>query len=69
MGITDNLGITARVSEDEQDWAGGETVTKFTLSPGWSVTDNLGMLFEVSQADYGTEGDVTSFAFETIFTF
>lgn len=69
MGLTDNLGITARISEDEQDWAGGETVTKYTISPGWSVTDNLGMLVEVSQADYGSEGDVTSFAFETIFTF
>lgn len=69
MGITENFGITARVSEDEQDFAGGETATKFTISPGWSITDNLGALFEVSQTDYGTEGDVTSFAFETIFTF
>ncbi len=69
MGITDNFGITARISEDEQDWAGGETATKFTISPGWSINDNLGMLFEASQTDYGTEGDVTTLAFETIFTF
>lgn len=69
MGITDNFGITARVSEDEQDWAGGETATKFTISPGWSVNDNLGMLLEASQTDYGTEGTVTTLAFETIFTF
>ena len=58
-----------RGMEDEQDFAGGETATKFTISPGWSITDNLGALFEVSQTDYGTEGNVTSFAFETIFTF
>ena len=69
MGITDNFGITARVSEDEQDWAGGETATKFTISPGWSINDNLGILFEASQTDYGTEGDATSFAIESIFTF
>lgn len=69
LGITDNLGLTFRVSEDEQDWKGGDTATKFTVSPGWSINDNLGMLFEVSQADYGVEGDVTSLAFETIFTF
>ena len=69
MGVTDNFGITARVSEDEQDWRGGETATKFTISPGWSINDNLGILFEASQTDYGTEGDVTSFALESIFTF
>jgi len=69
MGITDNFGITARVSEDEQDFAGGETATKFTISPGWSVNDNLGMLLEASQTDYGTEGTVTTLAFQTIFTF
>lgn len=69
MGITDNISVTARISEDEQDWAGGDTATKFTISPGWAVTDNLGMLLEASQTDYGSEGDVTSFAFETIFTF
>ena len=69
MGVTDNFGITARVSEDERDWAGGETATKFTISPGWSINDNLGILFEASQPDYGSEGDVTSFAIESIFTF
>jgi len=69
MGITDNFGITARVSEDEQDWAGGDTATKFTISPLITVTDNLGIILEASQTDYGSEGDVTSFAFETIFTF
>ena len=69
MGITDNFGITARVSEDQQDWAGGDTATKFTISPGWSVNDNLGMLVELSQTDLGTEGTNTTIAFETIFTF
>lgn len=69
MGITDNFGITARVSEDQQDWKGGDTATKYTISPGWTVNDNLGMLVELSETDYGTEGTVTSFAFETIFTF
>lgn len=69
MGITDNFGITARVSEDQQDWAGGDTATKFTVSPGWSVNDNLGMLVELSQTDLGTEGTNTTIAFETIFTF
>ncbi len=69
MGITDSVGVTARISEDEQDILGGDTATKFTISPNWTVHDNLGMLLELSQTDYGTEGTVTSMAFETIFTF
>ncbi len=69
VGITDNASVTFRVSEDEQDFKGGDTSTKFTISPGWSINDNLGVLFEASQSDFGSEGEVTSFAFETIFTF
>jgi hypothetical protein len=69
LGITDNLGLTFRVSEDEQDFKGGDTATKFTISPNYSVNDNLGLIFEISQTDYGSEGNVDSIAFETIFTF
>ncbi len=69
MGITDNFGITARISEDTQDFRGGETATKFTISPNVTVHDNLGIIFEISQTDFGTEGTDTSLALETIFTF
>jgi hypothetical protein len=69
LGLTDRTGLTFRVSEDAQDFKGGDTATKFTVSPNFSVNDNLGFLFELSQTDYGSEGTVTSAAFETIFTF
>ena len=69
LGLTDTAGLTFRVSEDEQDFKRGDTATKFTVSPNFSINDNLGLIFELSQTDYGTEGNVTSAAFETIFTF
>lgn len=69
MGITDNFGITGRVSEDTQDFKGGDTATKFTISPNWTIHDNLGMLLEISETDYGSEGTDRTIAFETIFTF
>ena len=65
--LTDSLGITARVSEDSID--GGESAMKYTISPGWSVGDNLAMLVEISETDFDTLGSATSLAFETIFTF
>ena len=67
-GITDSLGITFRVSEDE-DGTINESATKYTISPGWSVGENLLMLMEVSNTDFGSEGDDLAIAFETLFTF
>ncbi|MGY8693429.1 MAG: hypothetical protein ACKVGW_04440 [Verrucomicrobiia bacterium] len=69
LGLTETAGLTFRVSEDEQDFKGGDTATKFTISPNFSVNDNLGLILELSQTDYGMEGTSTSVAFETIFTF
>ena len=65
--LSDTFGITARVSDDAID--GGESAMKYTLSPGWTVGENLGMLFEISETDFDTMGSATSFAFETIFSF
>lgn len=65
--LTDTLGITARISDDAID--GGESAMKYTLSPGWTVGDNLAMLIEISETDFDTMGSATSLAFETIFTF
>jgi len=66
--LTDNAAITARISSDEDDIL-NESHTKYTISPSWVINDNLLSLLEFSVTDYGAEGDVTSIAFETIFTF
>lgn len=65
--LTDSLGITARVSDDSID--GGDSAMKYSLSPGWTIGDNLAMLIEVSETDFDSMGSTTALAFETIFTF
>lgn len=65
--LSDTFGITARVSDDAID--GGDSAMKYTLSPGWTLGENIGMLVEISETDFDTMGSATSLAFETIFSF
>lgn len=67
--IGDNASITARISQDTQDWQGGDEGTKYTIAPSWTINDNLLVVTEVSSTDFGSEGDVLSAALEAIFTY
>jgi hypothetical protein len=58
--------ITVRYSE--QEWDGGAEFDKFTISPGYAVTDNLYALIEYSTGE-NAGVDYDFFAVETTFTF
>lgn len=60
--------ITVRYSEHEWDGAAG-SFDKFTISPGYAVTDNLYALLEYSTGEDATGVDYDYFAVETTFTF
>ncbi len=67
--INDNASITVRYSE--QDVAGAQ-FERFTISPSYSFTDNLGALIEFSTGEKEVGGvtvDEDIFAIETTFTF
>ena len=60
--------ITVRYSEYEWDGAAG-SFDKFTISPGYAVTDNLYALVEYSTGENANGDDYDYFAVETTFTF
>jgi predicted porin len=69
--FTDKIGLTLRYNAWEIEDASGATVedsTGITISPSYTVNDNLLMVFEY-RMDEVNDVDVTSFAVEALVTF
>ena len=66
-GLTDNLGLTLRYSENDGD---DYEASDFTISPGYVFTDNIAGLIEYKHTDFDEGGyDEDSIAVEFLFTF
>ncbi len=69
VGITvrDEIGITGRFSSLDVDNA-LETISEFTISPSYVVTENWGLIAEVKFISDGA-GDPAQFALESLISF
>ena len=67
--VSDNFGITGRISG--QDLDAGPSNTKFTFSPSYKLSSNLLSVFEISYTDYSDSdlNNSTFLAAELLFTF
>ena len=60
------MGVTGRFSSLDLDFA-ADTVSEFTISPNYTVTDNWGIIAEVK---FISDGDnITQFALESLLSF
>ncbi len=66
-GISDKIGITGRFSSLDVDNA-PETISEFTISPSYAVTENWGLIAEAKFISDGA-GDPAQFALESLISF
>jgi len=66
MGLLEVIPVSGLEALQDPDDDNGDGISG---RPSWVINDNLLSLLELSVSDFGMEGDVTSLAFETIFTF
>ena len=66
-GLSGKVGITGRFSRLDVDNA-LETISEFTISPSYAVTENWGLIAEVKFISDGA-GDPAQFALESLISF
>ena len=67
-GLTDKVGLTGRFSSLDLDNA-ADTISEFTISPSYAVTDNWGLIAEAKFLSDEHGEDIAQFALESLISF